>query len=85
MPLIEATVEVNVSLEDFDTDDLLEELKERGAKLETIGLPDGYDPVEGRSTAQLADALYEARRNGNDARALELCDRLIYAAIGRIV
>ncbi|MFI0472936.1 hypothetical protein ACGLWX_09500 [Halomonas sp. HMF6819] len=83
MPFV--SVEVEVSLSKFDTEELLEELQERGRKHEAIGLADGYDPVEGKGTAQLADALYEARRNGNDARALELCDRLIYAAIGRIV
>lgn len=83
MPTVE--VEVDVSLSDFDTEDLVDELRDRGRNHTGVGLADGYDPVEGKGTGELADALFEARRKGNDQRALELCDRLIYAALGRIV
>lgn len=78
-------VDVEVDLDDFDTDDLIDELKSRGSNASGVGLVEGYDPVSGKGTAELADALFEARRNGNDERALELVDRLIYAALGRII
>lgn len=77
------TVEAEIELDDFDTEDLQRELRRRGEM--GVGMPDGYDPVEGKRTAELAEACFEARRNGNDARALELIDRLIYAALGRII
>ena len=82
MPIV--NVDVDVSLDDFDDDDLLEELESRGRKM-TSGLENGYCPVECKNTGQLAEALFEARRNGNDQRTLELVDRLIYAALGRII
>lgn len=83
MPTI--SVDVDVDLYEFDTEDLLSELQRRGRRHSGVGLDEGYDPVEGKGTAELADALFEARRNGNDQRALELVDRLIYAALGRII
>ncbi|WP_339118537.1 hypothetical protein [Halomonas sp. BMC6] len=83
MPTV--SVDVDVDLDDFDTDDLLEELKSRGLNHNGVGLEEGYCPIECKSTGQLAEALFEARRNGNDQRALELVDRLIYAALGRII
>lgn len=82
MPI--ANVDVDVGLDDFDTDDLLEELESRGRKMPS-GLENGYCPAECKNTMQLAEALFEARRNGNDQRTLELVDRLIYAALGRII
>lgn len=81
MPYI--TVDVDVGLDEFDTDDLWEELRRRGACSDT--LPEGFDPVEGKSTVELAEACFEARRRGDGDRALELIDRLIYAALGRII
>ncbi|KAA0014399.1 hypothetical protein F0A17_01755 [Billgrantia pellis] len=81
MPYI--TVDVDVELDEFDTDDLREELRRRGASADT--LPEGFDPIEGKGTVELAEACFEARRRGDDDRALELIDRLIYAALGRII
>ncbi|MGQ7253938.1 hypothetical protein [Vreelandella titanicae] len=78
-------VDVEVDLDDFDTEDLLDELKSRGGNHSGVGLINGYDPVSGKNTDELADALFEARLNGNNERALELVDRLIYAALGRII
>ncbi|MCL7938791.1 hypothetical protein M8009_00545 [Halomonas sp. ATCH28] len=83
MPFTTVTVDVDVVLSDFDTEDLERELRSRGQQSEE--LPDGYDPVEGKGTVGLAEACFEARRRGDDARALELVDRLIYAALGRII
>lgn len=83
MPTI--SVDVDVELHEFDTEDLLDELKSRGRNHSAVGLEEGYCPIECKNTGQLAEALFEARRNGNDKRALELVDRLIYAALGRII
>ena len=65
-------VEVDVDLEEFDTDDLLEELEERGAL-----------PVEGSYDAkELVEQMYYLRRQG---QAYEhLLDPLIYSVLGRI-
>lgn len=78
------TVSVDVDLDEIDTDELRQELESRGAETGTT-LEQGYCPIECKNTSQLAEALFEARRNGNDERALELVDRLIYAALGRII
>ena len=66
-------VEVDVDLGDFETDDLLEELEERGAL-----------PVEGSYDAkELVEQMYYLRRQG---QAYEhLMDSLMYSVLGRIV
>lgn len=65
-------VEVDVNLGDFDTDDLLEELENRGA-----GVTDYGDGKE------ILNAIYEKRRLGRDYQ-LEL-DQLIWLGLGKIV
>ena len=66
-------VEVDVELADFDTDDLLEELGERGAL-----------PVEGDFDSKaLVEQIYHLRRVGHDYD--HLMDSLMYAVLGRIV
>jgi hypothetical protein len=66
-------VEVDVNIGDFETDDLLEELEERGAL-----------PPEGNVDAKdLIEQIYYLRRQG---QAYEhLMDSLIYSVLGRIV
>ena len=67
-------VEVDVELTDFDTDDLLDELKSRGAL-----------PVEGAYDAKaLLEAIWLKRRLGRTDYQTEL-DQLIYASLGKIV
>jgi hypothetical protein len=66
-------VEVDVDLEDFDTDDLVEELEKRGKGLE----------VASHTGTELITAIYEKRRLGQDYQR-EL-DELIYVGIGKIV
>lgn len=73
MPLIYTEVEVEVELDDFDTDDLIEELEKRGKGME----------VASQTGTELLTAIYEKRRNGHDYQR-EL-DELIYVGIGRIV
>jgi len=66
-------VEVDVELDDFDTDDLIEELEKRGKGLE----------VASHTGTELITAIYEKRRLGKDYQR-EL-DELIYVGIGKIV
>jgi hypothetical protein len=66
-------VEVDVDLESFDTDDLLEELDLRGAL-----------PPEGNIDAkELIEQMYYLRRQGQPYE--HLMDNLMYAVLGRIV
>ena len=65
-------VEVDVDLDDFDTDDLIEELESRGAGTHEYG--DGKEHLM---------AIYEKRRLGKDYQA-EL-DQLIWLGLGKVV
>ena len=67
-------VEVDVDLHDFDTDDLIEELEERGE------LPSSTGPYDSN---ELVEQIWQLRRNGKDYQ--RLLDDLIYAVTGRIV
>lgn len=73
MPTVETYVEVEVSLEDFADEDLIEELEKRGLGME-VASPSG---------TELLTAIYEKRRLGQDYQR-EL-DELIYVSIGKIV
>ena len=72
MATVYTEVEVDVDLDDFDTDDLLEELERRGNL-----------PIEGSEDAKgILEQIYYLRRQG---QAYEhLMDGLIYAALGRV-
>jgi len=73
MPTVYTEVEVDVSLSDFDTEDLIEELESRG------GLP-----VEQNGDAkELVESIYLKRRLGQDFQS-EL-DQLIYQVTGKII
>jgi hypothetical protein len=74
MPTVYTEVEVDVSLSDFETDDLLDELESRGSL-----------PVEGQIDAkELVEQIWLKRRLGNHDYQTEL-DKLIYAVLGKIV
>lgn len=73
MPTVYTEVEVDVDLDDFDTDDLVEELEKRGKGLEVVS----------QSGTELLTAIYLKRRLGQDYQR-EL-DELIYLGIGKIV
>jgi hypothetical protein len=73
MPTVYTEVEVDVSLSDFDTDDLIEELESRGKGFE----------VASETGTELLTAIYQKRRLGQDYQR-EL-DDLIYLGIGKIV
>ena len=66
-------VEVDVDLEEFDTDDLLEELELRGSL-----------PPEGNVNAkELVEQMYYLHRQGKDCT--HMLDPLFYSVLGRIV
>jgi hypothetical protein len=73
MPTIYTEVEVDVSLDDFDDYDLIDELERRGKGFE----------VASTTPTELVTAIYEKRRQGKDYQR-EL-DELIYVAIGKII
>ena len=73
MPVIYTEVEVDVSLDEFDDDDLIDELERRGK---------GFN-VAGESPTELVTAIWEKRRRGLDYQ--QELDNLIYVSIGKIV
>lgn len=73
MPTVYTEVEVDVDLDEFDTDDLIEELERRGKGLEV---------AEGAGT-ELITAIWLKRRQGQDYQT-EL-DNLIYTVIGKVI
>lgn len=73
MPTIYTEVEVDVSLDDFDDYDLIEELERRGKGFE----------VNNNTPTELVEQIWLNRRMGKDYQA-EL-NELIYVAIGKVV
>jgi hypothetical protein len=69
---IYTSVEVDVDLSEFDTEDLIEELESRGAGVTEYG--DGKDVLL---------AIYEKRRLGKDYQA-EL-EQLLLLGLGRVI
>ena len=72
MPLVYQEVEVEVELDDFDTEDLIEELERRGT-----GVMDQGDGKE------LLETIYQKRRLGQDYQ--QELSQLIWAGLGKIV
>jgi len=62
-------VEVDIDLRDFETDDLIDELENRGHMADT-------------NSKELVDAIYQKRRLGQNYES-EL-DELIYSVLGKI-
>jgi len=63
-------VEVDVDLADFETEDLIDELENRGHLTDI-------------DSKELLSTIYEKRRLGQDYQ--EELDKLIYSALGRIL
>ena len=72
MPLVYKEVEVEVNLEDFDTDELIEELERRGTG--TVDYGNGTEVLQ---------SIYEKRRLGKDYQ--QELDQLIWLGLGKIV
>lgn len=73
MPTVYTEVEVDVDLDDFDDDELIEEVERR-----RLGVDIATDDAK-----ELIDKIYHLRRLGRDYES-EL-DQLIYAVTGRAV
>jgi hypothetical protein len=73
MAIVYTEVEVNVDLDDFDTEDLIDELERRGR---------GFD-VASQCPTELVKEIYQKRRLGKDYQR-EL-DELIYITIGKVL
>lgn len=71
------TVDAEVDLSDFDTDDLIEELEDRGVDYNTKG-------VDGDEMRGSLEAIWMKRRLGNHDYQAEL-DRLIYGVLGKVI
>jgi hypothetical protein len=72
MPLVYKEVEVEVDLDDFDTDELVEELERRGSG--TVDYGDGKEILQ---------AIYEKRRSNKDYQ--QELDQLIWLGLGKFI
>jgi hypothetical protein len=72
MPTVYQEVEVEVELDDFHTDDLIEELERRGTGVMDYG-----------NGKEILEIIYEKRRLGKDYQS-EL-DKLIWLGLGRVI
>ena len=72
MVTVYTEVEVDVELDQFDTDDLVNELKSRG-----------YEGVDTEAMRETLEAIWYKRRLGRDYQ--EELDRLIYGVLGKLV
>lgn len=70
------TAEVEVDIEEFDTDELIEELERRGVDYNTNG-------VDGDEMREVLDQIWQKRRIGQDYQAQ--LDKLIYGVLGKVV
>lgn len=70
------TAEVEVDLEEFDTDDLIDELERRGQDYNT-------KYVDSDAMRELLETIWFNRRNGKDYQK-EL-DALIYGVLGKVL
>jgi len=73
MPYI--SVDVDVDLDSFDTDELIEELERRGLDYNTEG-------VDGDEAREYLAKVYQLRRTGQNYDAA--LDQLIYHVLGKI-
>lgn len=69
-------VEVDIDLSDFDTDDLIEELENRGVDYNTNG-------VDGDEMRSVLEQVWIKRRQGQDYQR-EL-DQLIWGILGKVI
>jgi hypothetical protein len=72
------TTDVEVDLSEFDTDDLIEELEDRG---EWTGIRSSDAQFDSK---ELLEAIWMKRRVGNHDYQPEL-DQLIYAVLGHVI
>lgn len=75
MALVYREVEVEVDLDDFDDDDLIEELERRGLDYNTSG-------IDGNEARAFLEKVHQLRRTGQDYTAQ--LDQLIYYVLGKL-
>lgn len=73
MATVYTEVEVDVDLDDFDDDDLIDELERRGRGFE----------IDSRTPTELVTRIWEKRRTNQDYQK-EL-DELIYVTLGKVI
>jgi len=73
---VTADVEVEVDLDDFDDDELIEELDRRGIDYNTKG-------VDADGMRELLEKIWLLRREGRDYQGS--LDQLIYGILGKLV
>ena len=72
MPYVTITTDVDVDLDEIDTEDLIEELESRGSPV----------PFDGRELIQKA---WAADRNGNRELAYALMREFVYESLNKVV
>lgn len=77
MPYAYKEVEFEIDLDDFETDELVEELERRGLDYNTRG-------VDADEMRQLLEQIWQKRRCGRQDFDNEL-DQLIWGVLGRVV
>lgn len=77
MPYVYKEVEVEIDIDDFETDELVEELERRGLDYNTRG-------VDAEEMRQLLEQIWQKRRCGRQDFDNEL-DQLIWGVLGRVV
>jgi hypothetical protein len=76
MPYVYKEVEVEIDIDDFDTDELIEELERRGIDYNTNG-------VDGDEMRSVLEQVWLRRRQGQDYQ--QDLDQLIWGVLGKIV
>jgi hypothetical protein len=76
MPMRYVTAEVEVDLSEFDTDDLIEELENRGMDYNT-------KYVDGEEMRVLLETIWQKRRLGKDYQ--QELDGLIRGILGKVI
>lgn len=77
MPSVYKEFEVDIDLDDFETDDLIDELERRGKDYNTYG-------VDADAMREMLERIWQKRRNGNNDYQHEL-DQLIWGVLGKVV
>lgn len=76
MPIKTVYAEVEVDLSEFDTDDLVEELENRGYDYNTQG-------VDADAMRELLEQIWIRRRQGHDYQTS--LDQLIWGVLGKVL
>jgi hypothetical protein len=76
MPYVYKEVEVEIDIDDFDTDELIEELERRGVDYNTNG-------VDGDEMRSVLEQVWQRRRQGQDYQ--QELDQLIWGVLGRMI